>query len=299
MKSTIKKKEGFQGQRIVVIPKQVLNSKCLKNELISSLFITDIGYYPYAKFHYIERPKGAEQWILIYCYEGKGVVTIQQKEYKLEADDFIIIPQKAAHSYLADELEPWSIYWIHFKGSLAHKLIPKTSIASGYKDSIRYKKTSINLFEEIYGQLEKGYSNDNLTYANMCLWHFLSTFIYNSKVQQAENHESKDSIDLVIDYLSNHINESITLEEIASEANLSPSHFSYLFKNKTGFSPMVYFNHLKVQKACQFLLFTQLRVKEISQEVGIEDQYYFSRMFSKIMGMSPNEYRLKKFNTSI
>ena len=65
---------------------------------------------------------------------------------------------------------------------------------------------------------------------------------------------------------------------------------------KTGFSPIEYFNHLKVQKACQYLLFTDLRVKEIADKLGIEDPYYFSRMFSKLMGMSPGTYRTKRIN---
>ena len=53
---------------------------------------------------------------------------------------------------------------------------------------------------------------------------------------------------------------------------------------------------LKVQKACQYLLFTDLRIKEIANKLGIEDQYYFSRMFTKIMGMSPVAYRIKRIN---
>lgn len=47
---------------------------------------------------------------------------------------------------------------------------------------------------------------------------------------------------------------------------------------------------------CQYLLFTRLRIKEISQELGIEDQYYFSRMFTKVMGISPNDYREKRIH---
>ena len=57
-----------------------------------------------------------------------------------------------------------------------------------------------------------------------------------------------------------------------------------------------YFNHLKVQKACQYLLFTDLRIKEIADKLGIEDQYYFSRMFAKLMGMSPVAYRTKRIS---
>ncbi len=294
MELSIKKKEGFQGQKLIVIPKQVINGKCVRNEMINSLYITDIGYYPKARYHYMERARGAEQYILIYCHDGKGNVSIRNKEYNMQSDDFIIIPSGTPHSYTADEKDPWSIYWIHFKGTIANKIASDIEKRKGLRCSIRFKERTIALFNEIYAQLEKGYSKDNLICANMCLSHFFSTFLFNDKFDMSGKLSNKDTVDLAIDFLSKHTASMLSLEDIACEVNLSPSHLSYLFKKKTGFSPMEYFNHLKVQMACQYLLFTKLRIKEISQEVGIEDQYYFSRMFKKVMGMSPNEYRGKK-----
>ena len=83
----------------------------------------------------------------------------------------------------------------------------------------------------------------------------------------------------------------LSLQELASFSNLSTSHFSTIFKKETGYAPIDYFNHLKIQKACQYLLFTDMSIKEISFSLGIEDQYYFSRMFSKLMHVPPKEYR--------
>jgi len=101
-------------------------------------------------------------------------------------------------------------------------------------------------------------------------------------------------IDSAIDFMSKNTDHVINLEDIARTINLSPFHFSSVFKKKTGFTPIEYFNHLKVQKACQYLLFSDLRVKEIAFQSGIDDPYYFSRLFRKVMGTSPNEYREKR-----
>lgn len=291
-----KKKEGFQGQKAIVIPRQILNSKCAKNDVISTLYVTDIGYYPKAKFHYRERIHGADQHILIYCHEGRGKVKIRKTEYKIEAGDFFTIPIKTAHTYAADENNPWTIYWVHFKGNISNQIVSRIEKQIGLKGFIQHNEKSIELFNEMYNQFERGYGSDTLMYANMCLWHFLTTFLYNDKYDTSGKLNNKDATDIAIDFLGKNIDKVLSLEEIAKEVYLSPSHFSYLFKKKTGFSPIEYFNHLKVQKACQYLLFTNLRIKEISQELGIEDQYYFSRMFTKVMGIAPNEYREKRIH---
>jgi AraC-like DNA-binding protein len=294
MQDVLRKKDGFDGQKAIVIPRQILNSKCAKNNVINTLYVTDIGYYPKARFHYIERMHGAEQHILIYCHEGSGSASIQKTNYHVEAGDFIIIPAKTAHMYVADEGNPWTIFWLHFKGAHAGHIVEAFEKQIGNKGFVKNNDKCIELFNEIYTQLERGYGNDTLMYINMCLWHFLTTFLYNDKFDRLANLGNSEPTDIAIDYLGKNINSILTLDNIAAQVNISPSHFSYLFKKKTGFSPIEYFNHLKIQKACQYLLFTNMRIKEISAELGIEDQYYFSRLFTKIMGMAPNHYRIKR-----
>ncbi len=291
----IKKKEGFEGQKAVVIPRTILSQKCAKNAVIGNLYVTDIGYYPKARYHYRERPQGADQNILIYCYEGGGSVRIKSTEYNLESGDFVIIPNKTEHAYQASEKNPWTIYWVHFKGTIANTFLSQLEKQqSSHKGFIRSNETILQLFDEMYDQLSKGYGADNLMYTNMCLWHFLGKFIYSNKYHHTGHLNPTDPVDQAIDFLSKKVETVLTLEEIASKVNLSPAHFSVTFKKKTGFSPIEYFNHLKVQKACQYLLFTSLRIKEIAQAVGIADPYYFSRLFTKVMGLSPNDYREKK-----
>jgi AraC-like DNA-binding protein len=275
-----KKKEGFQGQKAVIIPRKILSGINKKNKLNQPLFITDIGYYPKAKYHYRERLAGADEAIFIYCLEGKGTATIAQKKYAINAGNFIIIPAGIYHQYASDDTNPWTIYWVHFKGEMADAVI-------------KYNENCIAVFNEIYNQLERGFRKANLVYANMCFWYFLSTFIFNEKLEPPGTVTEKDPVDIAIELMTKNIAGSLKLQDLAQHVNVSPSHFSFLFKEKTGYSPIEYFNHLKIQKACQFLLFTNLRIKEIAIELGIADHYYFSRLFNKVMGTSPNSYRKK------
>jgi AraC-like DNA-binding protein len=290
-----RKKEGFAGQKAIVIPRKILKARCEKNNISTALYITDIGYYPKAAFHYRERLHGAEQFILIYCIEGKGWVKIKNLEYAVNAGEFFIVPIYESHKYAADESDPWTIYWIHFKGVsagiIADSLQKKLGSNKGF---VHFTEDRVNIFNDIYGQLERGYGNDNIMYANMCLWYFLATFLFDDRYKASEKYSAQNIINNAIDFMGKKIDQIVTLEEIATFVNLSSSHFSTIFKKKTGFSPIEYFNHLKIQKASQYLLFSDLRIKEIASKLGIEDPYYFSRLFTKIMSLSPNEYRNKK-----
>lgn len=290
-----RKKDGFQGQKAVIIPRSVLNNKCSTHPLIRKLYVTDMGYYPKARYHYRERLHGTDQHILIYCHEGEGSVIIDKQEYKISPGDFYLIPALTRHTYAANADNPWTIFWIHFKGESADDWVKQIhQYLNSYSGFIPDSEKTIRLFNEIYTPLERGYSMEHLMYSNMYLWHYLSTFIYQEKNKSRMNNTETDTIDSAIDYMQKNVDQNLTLEKIAQHVQFSTSHFSLLFRKKTGFSPIEYYNHLKMQQACQYLLFTKQRIKEIALEVGMSDQHYFSRTFKKTMGVSPQEYRNKR-----
>ena len=91
--------------------------------------------------------------------------------------------------------------------------------------------------------------------------------------------------------MEENIETRLSLEEVADYLGYSVSHLSAMFKKAMGVSTINYFNRLKIKKACSLLCDTDMKISQISHKVGISDSYYFSRLFSKIVGMSPKVYR--------
>ena len=286
----MKKRDGFKGQRIIILP-EFLIREIQNNPFYSQLYLTDIGYYPNARYHYIIRKEGCSQYILIYCTEGKGWFSVDGKRTNVNANQFFVIPEGVSHSYGSSNNDPWSIYWVHFNGTQASYFLENNRTNHISPSKISRIDDRIQLFEEIIQNLEMGYSLENVHYANICLLHFLASFKYISQFRQIRRIREKDLIDDTIYFMKEFVHEKLTLKTIASEIGLSPSQYSLVFRRKTGRSPMDYLLHLRIQKACQFLDATDFRIKEIALKVGYDDPYYFSRIFKKVMGTSPVNYR--------
>ncbi len=289
------KNEGFEGQKMMVLP-EVIVSELRSNPLTGQLFVTDIGFYPHALHHFRRRDEGSLQNILIYCIDGKGWFDTGEGVQQVKPNHYFVIPAGTPHQYGADRESPWSIYWMHFSGVMASRLIdrPNQAIEIDLARNARFTDR-ILLFEEIYRNLEMGYSIDNLEYASICLWHMLGSFKYLSQFRKIKEMSQTDPVSRSIEYMRANLSEKLSLETIASSCGLSLSHFCFLFKSKTQRTPLDYLTHLRIQQACQLLDFSGLKTGEIARKTGYEDPFYFSRVFKKIMGSSPQQYRkLKK-----
>jgi AraC-like DNA-binding protein len=156
---------------------------------------------------------------------------------------------------------------------------------------IVFNEKGLQLWETMYQNLEMGYSRDNLNNVNLCLHHFIATFLFPEKQLNEKKQDAKDMINQTIMQMRNELKSKMTVEEMASFNNLSASHFTSLFRKATGMPPLEYFIHLKLQKACLLLYTSDIRIKAIADTLGYDDPYYFSRLFKKYMNVSPENYR--------
>ncbi len=86
-------------------------------------------------------------------------------------------------------------------------------------------------------------------------------------------------------FICEYLAQSFTIPELGARAGLSASHYAVLFREQVGRPPIVFCNFLKVQQACQLLADSNLRIKAIAHQLG------FSRVFTKVMGLSPRQFR--------
>lgn len=93
-------------------------------------------------------------------------------------------------------------------------------------------------------------------------------------------------------YIQQNLHRKISIKELATQCNVTETYMSKLFKAETGSTIIQYINHQKLDKAKELLRrYRSKTVHEISSEVGIEDPFYFNRIFKKFMGMTPTQYR--------
>ncbi|RDE19457.1 AraC family transcriptional regulator [Motiliproteus coralliicola] len=271
-----------------VVPRS-LAERLRQHPLSSDLYPLGIGHYVQALGHAMTR-EDHDDYLLIYCTEGRGALTVGQHHGYLKAGQLVLLPRGLAHTYSADDADPWTIYWVHFEGESADAFFRNLPMDPDYPViEVGQNAKLIADFENLLQVRRSGYQLRPFLHAANQLRQILSYLALLRSRSTAT--DSGFDLELIHSYMQSHIHEPLELETLANQVNLSKYHFAKKYKEATGTSAINHFINLKIEHACQLLDVGNQSISQISYALGYDDAYYFSRLFKKVMGISPSQYR--------
>lgn len=260
--------------------------------LLRPLVPTDAGYYPRAEGHTCVRKNGCPECIFIYCAEGGGWCEIAGRRHEVARHQLLVIPAGTPHIYGASRDKPWTIHWFHAAGSNLPCYLERLGVSTAQPVvSLGGDPQLFSLFEDLLEGLQHGFTLTHLIYAAHSLAHLMGLILRHKEEYWPGESSGRERIDKSIDFMKSHLRERLTVAHLATIANLSRSHFTTLFRRVTGYAPLNYLNHLRMQRAVELLSSTNWSIKQISDHLGFSDQFYFSRAFAKMHNHSPSEHR--------
>lgn len=278
-------------KRFYKLPAYIIDEQRL-DPLTSDLYLCEIAEYLIKSDTFWSTQTKLEDHMLLFCTRGNGIIQISNDLVPFGENQFCIIPKGFIFKIQTGNMGTCVYLTCKFNGE-------KTRIMEKDFTVVRDLIPSVNnlvanrliLFDEIFNNLNRGFYKANYHYLNLCFGHLLATFLYASKTSDDIIEEENPGVIKAIQYMEQNLNKKITLQDIADEAGYSASYLITIFKKETGYSPLSYFSHLKITKACEFLDFSKQKIKEISFLLGYSDPYYFSKDFRKKTGLSPRNYR--------
>jgi AraC-like DNA-binding protein/mannose-6-phosphate isomerase-like protein (cupin superfamily) len=286
-----KRPEGFPGQRLVIIPPAIAVEA--SGKLITrDLCVTHIGTFVAAVGHFVERPHGTSQHILIACISGKGSCTLAGREWNLEPGDLLFLPPRERHLYRADPQSPWTIFWMHFRGLRAEDHLINLEVStSNPVVSVDDPAVLIEAFEDTFRHAAHGFSDATMVGLSTAFGRLLGLVKVHQRAPGSRSRRVESRLLKVLSRMREDLTRPWTLAELARECNLSVPHFTELCRRQTGMPPLGLLIRLRLQRAMDLLQQGNHNVAEAAEAVGYEDPFYFSRLFRKHMGVSPSACR--------
>ncbi|MCP5209269.1 MAG: AraC family transcriptional regulator [Hahellaceae bacterium] len=270
-----------------IMPEEVRTSLA-HHPLSAGLYPLSMGYYPDAIGHRMSR-ENHDDYLLIYCVDGAGDIWIEGRHHAMNRGDLALLPKGCSHHYQSGQQNPWSIFWVHFEGEQAEGFV--THLQWTLDSPIRSVGVLPRLIKDIEHLMGVRLSGFNLKALVMAASNLRQLLAFVASIEPLLEGGTMLDLDEVHGFMQRSIHRQLDLETLAKRFHLSKYYFSKRYKAMTGQSPMQQFIRFKMEHACYLLDVSSLQVSAVAAEVGYEDAYYFSRLFSKVVGLSPSRYR--------
>ena len=273
----------------LIIPIFLLN-KLKLHPLTQGLYPLSLGKSSQDLTFNIKQTQSAHH-CLIYCQAGSGILDYKNKKREVNAGDLVILSPNQAFAYNVNNNNAHAVFWINFQGTLADDFAQR--LLMKMDDGLAHVSVLSNIladFNHLLALGSRGYTATNVIHAVHILQQALSFLALQLRLT-AFNNSSAFDIDAVEALMRDNLHQELSLDTLAHYSKLSKFHFSKKFKELTDTSPIQHFINMKIQRACFELDNTRQTIKQIGEALGYSDPYYFSRIFKKMVGMSPKQYR--------
>lgn len=230
---------------------------------------------------------------LHFVLHGFGTLHSGENKISLGRGNAFLLYANEEYTYYPNAVDPWSYIWVDFYGEELDGLFE----ACGFTREKPYvRMTDSAELIDLLKQLVEKYNGSDVQ-SMVCSAYTLLVFgrliEYKNRYLKVSERGSvffKQFRD-IIDYINNNYRMNLTLEQIAEDMCVSERQLIYMFRSNIEMTPINYINKFRISNACELLKRDDLKVEEIAEMVGIEDEKYFTRMFTKWKGVSPREYR--------
>ncbi|RXZ81399.1 helix-turn-helix domain-containing protein [Paenibacillaceae bacterium] len=242
------------------------------------------GHFNETDRYSISRPDGRSDWLLAYTLGGEGYFHIASEEKRCSAGDVVLLRSGIPHKYGAVSGKRWNFIWAHFPG------MNETHYLSG-DDLIVQHLGNAHLQKRVHRALQNVLQDSR---EQRPLWEKLcENEIRGILLLLAERSRAKfdPRVEETLHYLSRHMRERITIDELAQAVGLSGSRLSHLFKEVTGVTPVQMLNEMRIRQAASLISHAGRTASEAAYEVGFQNYNHFAALFRRQMGSSPRNYR--------
>lgn len=226
---------------------------------------------------------------------GKGYITLKNKCYSAKEGMLFYFKPGLEHSIETDDKYPLNFLSVHF--SYVHVIFEDNKWDLKI-ESKPLKLHSMQYLTDYYLILENFKKLVQTWFIKLPNYEFIAKAqlqelifeIYKNVKRQTGNYSTTLKVETIIKYMHENINSTIKLDDISNLTALSNTYVSKIFKEVTGYSIIKFFNKMKIDKAKEIISLGDKRVNEVSQILGFKDEFYFSRLFKKIEGISPKDF---------
>jgi len=271
-----------------------------------ALFPFELVYRAVKKQHNELPEHFHDHYELVYIHEGKGLFFIDHMWYEKSKGDFFLIPGNTIHHSLPDDEEPIVSSAIFFAPYLMNSLPTEAGYSSlACFDYAKQKKSyKLDLSQASKEMLELTLSKMNDEWSNRptgyqsAIWLELCGLLLrlnrltnsSSLTQTTGSHHIPTWMLSALRTIDKHPQQDHSLELLAQQANVSPSHFSRVFRQLTTMNVTNYVNAKRIVRAKELLLKTELNIDDIAEQCGFQTATHFYRVFKQITGVTPRQY---------